>query len=179
MPKNILVLTGSPRKNGNSEAMADAFIKGARSAGHHAQMFRTADKNIAGCRACETCFTSGTPCTFRDDFAQLEPLLEKADVLVFCTPVYWFDMTAQIKAAIDRMYAYHDHRLPVRECALLICAGDDNERVFTGAVEAYKNIAWYMQWQNRGMLIVPGVNDIGDIEKTTALQDAENMGRRI
>lgn len=179
MSKNILVLTGSPRPNGNSEAMADAFIKGAREAGHEALKFRTADKTIAGCRACETCFTSGTPCTYRDDFALLEPLLEKADVLVLCTPVYWFDMTAFIRAAIERMYAYSNHPLPIRECVLLICAGDTDTRVFSGAVEAYKNTCWYLNWQDRGMLIVPGVNDIGDIQKTDALKDAEDMGRRI
>lgn len=179
MTKNILVLTGSPRPGGNSEAMAQAFMKGAREAGHQTVKFRAADKSIAGCRACETCFNSGTPCTYRDGFAELEPLLEKADVLVFCTPVYWFDMTAQIKAAIDRMYAYHDHPLPVRECVLLICAGDTDTRVFNGTIEAYKNIVWYLDWQDRGMLIVPGVNDIGDIQKTGALKDAEDMGRRI
>lgn len=177
MAKNILVLTGSPRNNGNSEAMADAFIKGAREAGHKAEKFRAADRNIAGCRACYTCFSSGTPCTYRDGFSELEPLLEKADMLVFCTPVYWFGMTAQIRAAIDRMFAYHDNPLPVRECVLLICAGDDDKRVFSGPTESYRNIAWYMKWQDRGMLIVPGVDEIGDIQKTSALNDAEEMGR--
>ena len=89
MSKNILVLTGSPRKKGNSEAMADAFIRGALAAGHQAVKFQAGRKKIAGCMACDTCFTKGTPCSVRDDFAELEPLLEKADVLVFCTPVYW------------------------------------------------------------------------------------------
>lgn len=179
MSKNILVLTGSPRKNGNSEALADAFIKGALEAGHVAYKFRAADKDIAGCRACDTCFSNGTPCSFRDGFAELEPLLEKSDALVFCTPVYWFGMTAQIKAAIDRMYAYHDHPVPIRESALLACAGDTDTRVFAGAVEQYKNTLWYLNWKDRGVLIVPDVNDIGDIRKTDALEKAGDMGRSM
>lgn len=179
MPKNVLVLTGSPRKNGNSEAIADAFIKGAAAAGHQTVKFQAAHKKIAGCRACDTCFTKGTPCSVRDDFAELEPLLEKADVIVYCTPVYWFGMTAQIKAAIDRMYAYGNHPLPVKECVLLSCAGDENTRVFTGVIDNYINIAWYLGWKDRGMLIVPDVNDIGEINKTEALEKAEEMGRNI
>jgi multimeric flavodoxin WrbA len=179
MKKNILILTGSPRKNGNSEAMADAFIKGAREAGHEAVKFRAGTKKIAGCRVCDTCFTKGTACSVRDDFAELEPLIEKADVLVFCTPVYWFGMTAQIKAAIDRMYAYDNHRPPIRECVLLSCAGDTDTRVFSGVTETYKNIAWYLEWEDRGILTVPDVNDIGDIEKTDALRQAEDMGKNI
>jgi multimeric flavodoxin WrbA len=177
MSKNILVLTGSPRKHGNSEAMADAFITGAREAGHTATKFRAADKDIAGCRACETCFSKGTPCSLRDGFSELEPLLEQADMLVFCTPIYWFGMTAQIKAAIDRIYAYHEHSLPIRESALLVCAGDTDRRVFASAVEQYKNTLWYLGWQDKGMLIVPDVNDIGDIQKTDALSQAGDMGR--
>ncbi len=179
MAKNILVLTGSPREHGNSEAMADAFIKGALAAGHTATKFRAADKDIAGCIACETCFSEGTPCTFRDGFAELEPMLEKADVLVFCTPVYWFGMTAQIKAAIDRMYAYHDRPLSIREAVLLVCAGDTDMRVFSGVIEQYKNTLWYLGLQDRGTLIVPDVNDAGDIQKTDALKQAEDMGKSI
>ena len=112
--KNILVLTGSPRKGGNSDLMADAFIKGAIAKGHQVIKFETAKKVIGGCKACDKCWSLGTACVFRDDFAELEPLIEKADVIVLATPLYWFNMSAQIKPRlIDCM-----HMTPRLACAL-------------------------------------------------------------
>ena len=88
MGKNILVLTGSPRSNGNSFMLADAFIKGAEEAGHRVQRFDTARKQIDGCRACNQCFKHGKACLFDDDFNSLAPILKEAEVLVLATPLY-------------------------------------------------------------------------------------------
>jgi len=179
--KNILVITGSPRKGANSDSMADAFIKGAKAAGHEVVRFEAAHKTIAGCRACDKCFTKGTPCIYRDGFAEFEPLVENADAFVLISPLYWFGISAQMKAAIDRLYCYTsgncDRPLKITESALLICGGDKDPGVFSGAVETYKNMVMYMEWKDRGVLVVHDVNDRGDIQKTSALTDAENMGR--
>lgn len=181
--KNILVLTGSPRKNGNSDRVADAFIKGAVSAGHEAVKFRTAMKDIGGCRACETCWNKGTPCSFEDNFSELAPLLEAADVIVFSTPLYWFGFPSQIKAAIDKMYAYigkkAQKQLKIKESLLFVCAADEEMEVFDGILATYREIAHYMKWDNRGTLTVPKVSGIGDIEKTDALEKAEALGRSV
>lgn len=104
--KKILVITGSPRIGGNSDMLADAFIKGVKAKGHSIKKFNTVENPIRGCIACNTCWSKGTACSFKDGFTKLEPLLEEADVIVLAYPLYWFGMTAHIKSAIDKFYAY-------------------------------------------------------------------------
>ncbi|AWI05493.1 flavodoxin family protein [Clostridium drakei] len=181
--KNILVLTGSPRKNGNSDRMADAFIKGALSVGHKVVKFETARKKIHGCKACGTCWIKGKPCSFQDDFDELIPSLESADMLVICTPLYWFSFPTYIKAAIDKMNAYLKenckHHLKIKESILLTCGADEGMKIFDGIIITYKQIVSYMNWKNRGVLTVPNVKEKGDIEKTDVLWKAEELGKSI
>lgn len=179
--KNILVLTGSPRTKGNSDLMADAFIKGAKLQGHKVTKFEAAKKKISGCRACDKCWSQGTPCIFQDDFSELVPLLENADVLILVSPLYSFNMSAQMKAAIDRLYAYISpncqHPLKIKESALLVCAGDSN--VFEGIVHTYNSLIHFSKWTNMGILTIPNVNAKGDILKTDALAQAEFLGSKL
>ncbi|OPL11455.1 MAG: flavodoxin [Firmicutes bacterium ML8_F2] len=183
MQKSILVLTGSPRKNGNSERMADAFIKGALAVGHEVMKFNAGLKNIGGCRACKKCWSKDEPCIYRDDFDELVPLLEKADVIVFSTPLYWFTFSAQIMAPINRMYAYLEDNckrpLKLKESLLFVCGADADVKIFDGTIATYRSIADYMNWEDRGILAVPKVQDKGDIDRTDALQKAEEFGRSL
>ena len=103
MSKKIVVITGSPRKNGNSFAMTDAFIQAAEAKGHTVTRFDAAMKNVGGCRACETCFSTGNACTFDDDFNTIVPAILEANAIVFTMPVYWYSIPAQIKGVIDKM----------------------------------------------------------------------------
>lgn len=183
MAKNILVITGSPRKNGNSDLLADAFIKGALSAGHQVTKFNAAAKTISGCKACDTCWSTDHACSFQDGFTELEPLLESADVLVFASPLYWFALSAQIKAALDRMYAYDmENRktsLKIKEGVLLVCGAGEGMAIFEGVIASHKSTLEYMKWQNAGILTVPNVSAKGDIIKTDALQKAEQLGKTL
>ena len=183
MHKNILILTGSPRKNGNSDMLAEAFARGARAGGHAVSIFNTT-KNMGGCKACDTCWSKGQACSFTDSFTELEPLLEQADALVFATPVYWFGFSAQLKAAIDRLYAYVSPNvqrpLKIRESALLACAeGPADAHVFDGLVLTFESIVQYLGWRNAGHLTVPSVLNKGDILKTDALDKAERFGKNF
>lgn len=181
--KNILVLTGSPRKNGNSDRMANAFTKGALSVGHEVIKFETARKKINGCKACGTCWVKGKPCSFQDDFDELAPLLEAADVIVISTPIYWFSFPACIKAAIDKINAYLKenckHHLKIRESVLLVCGADEGMKIFEGIITTYRQIINYMKWEDKGVLAVPNVKEKDDIERTNALIRAEELGRSI
>ena len=87
MSKKIIVITGSPRKNGNSFAMTDAFIKEAEKKGHSVTRFDAAAMNVGGCHACETCYKTGKACSFDDDFNVIAPAVLEADVVVFSMPV--------------------------------------------------------------------------------------------
>jgi multimeric flavodoxin WrbA len=181
--KNILVLTGSPRKGGNSELLADAFIKGAIKKGHTVNKFETAFKNIQGCKACDACWSNGKACVFEDDFMELVPFLNVAEVMVLCTPVYWFGMTAQIKLAIDKLYSYVKpscpNKLKIKESCLITCAGDPGEEIFEGVVGTYKGIVNYLKWKDRGILTAPSVHGAGEVLKTDFVSKAEELGKSI
>lgn len=181
MGKSILVLTGSPRVGGNSELLADAFIRGAESAGHEVVKYRTAAKKIKGCIACDKCFSKGTACIFQDDFNELAPLLENADVLVLATPLYWYTFPTQLKAALDKMYAFiiGDVPMKISECLLLTCGEITEKTAFAGLVKSYELIAKDREWVNRGHLIVTGVGPKGAINSTSALKEAEKLGQKI
>lgn len=181
MKKNILVLTGSPRVGGNSDLLADAFIKGATKAGHDVIKCEVGNKHIMGCKACDTCYSKGKPCSFDDDFNSIAPLIEKADVIVFTTPIYAYTFPTQLKAVIDKMYSFiiGGKELKIKESMLLVCGGADDESKFDGIVITYRIIAQYERWTDRGNLIVPGVLNKGDISSTKYLALAEEMGHTI
>ena len=181
--KNILVLTGSPRSNGNSEKLADAFIQGANSQGHQVTKYRTSGKNFKGCQYCYQCWSKGTACAIPDDFDELAPLLEKADVIVFASPLYWYSFSGQLKMAMDKLHAYTVPQclkpLKVKETVLLTCGAEDHPDMFNGIIGSYQSAIRYMNIQDRGILAVPDVYDVGDIDKTDALQKAHALGARI
>ena len=109
----IVVLTGSPRKNGNSAYLAEQFIKGAEEKGHEVFRFDCAFKQVEPCRACNRCGMDG-PCIHNDDFQELSPHLIDADMVVFATPMYYFGVSAQMKRVIDRFYAINGQINPNR-----------------------------------------------------------------
>ena len=95
MTKRILVITGSPRRNGNSFAMTDAFVKAAEERGHSVKRFDAAMMKLGGCHACETCYKTGKACSFDDDFNIIAPEILEADAIVFTMPVYWYSIADQ------------------------------------------------------------------------------------
>ena len=123
MSKKIVVITGSPRKNGNSFAMTDAFIQAAEAKGHSVIRFDAAAMNVGGCHACETCYKTGKACSFDDDFNTIAPAILEADVVVFTMPVYWYSIPAQIKAIIDKLYSFcvAGKEIAGKGCALIAC----------------------------------------------------------
>lgn len=184
MGKNLIVMTGSFRKNGNSDLLADAFIRGAQAASHTVTKYEAAFTKISGCRACDTCWRKGVPCSFNDAFNEkFAPLLEESDTLVFCTPLYVYGLPASIQATIEKTYSYLTPQSPVRmkisETALLICGGDNNLEVFGGAIESYKQISKNYGWEDRGMVVAQGVMEKGAVTDTDYLEKAEKLGKTI
>ncbi len=181
MSKNILVLTGSPRQGGNSDLMADAFINGAQAAGYTATKYETGLKKINGCKACNSCYSKDEACVFGDDFNTLAPLMEQNDILVIATPMYWFTFPAQLKAALDKMYALliGGRQSNIKASILLACAETKEEAEFDGLIRTYEHIAAYQKWIDLAHLLVPSVVEKGDILHTDALQRAETLGSSL
>ena len=174
MSKNIVVITGSPRKNGNSFTMTDAFIKAAKAKGHNVTRFDAAMQKVGGCRACETCFKSGKACSFDDDFNLIAPAIEKADVVVFTMPVYWYSIPAQIKGVIDRIYSLviGGKDISNKECALIACCEEDDKSVLDGVRVPIERSAALLKWKMVGEVLITGVLNVGDIDKTDGLKQA-------
>ena len=168
MGKKIVVITGSPRANGNSAAMAAAFVKAAEEKGHEVARFDAAMMNVGGCRACCGCFKRGKACAFDDDFNKIAPEIEAADAVVFTMPVYWYTMPAQIKAVLDKFYSFFvaGREIGGKKCALISCCEAEDEKTFDGVRFAYEQSVGLIGWQSVGEVLVPAVNAAGDIEKT-------------
>ncbi|MBO4988847.1 MAG: flavodoxin family protein [Clostridia bacterium] len=181
MSKKIVVLTGSPRKNGNSFAMTEAFIKAAEAKGHSITRFDAAFHKLGGCHACETCFKTGKACSFDDDFNLIAPAIEEADVIVFTMPVYWYSIPAQIKAVIDRIYSLvvGGKDIAHKECALIACCEEDDMTVLDGVRIPIERSAALLQWKMAGEVLVPGVLKVGDIQKTDGLQKAAALAESL
>lgn len=174
MSKNIVVITGSPRKNGNSFAMTDAFIIAAEAKGHSVTRFDAALKKVGGCHACETCFKTGKACSFDDDFNVIAPEIEKADAVVFTAPVYWYSIPAQIKGVIDRLFSFcvAGKDIAGKECALITCCEEDDMSVMDGVRVPIERSAALLKWKMVGEVLIPGVLNAGDINKTDGLKKA-------
>ena len=181
MSKKIVVITGSPRKNGNSFAMTDSFIKAAEAKGHTITRFDAALKNVGGCRACETCFSTGKACTFDDDFNTIAPAILEADVIVFTMPVYWYSIPAQIKGVIDRIFSMvvGGKDIAGKECALITCCEEEDMTVMDGVRIPIERMAALNKWKMAGEVLIPGVLNVGDIDKTEGCKKAADLANSI
>jgi len=104
----VLALLGSPRKKGNTGLLLDEYLRGIKDAREDAEIIKVnlQEKNLHGCMACEACHNAAIgQCVIKDDMQELYPLFRQADMVVYATPVYWWSVTAQLKAFMDRCYA--------------------------------------------------------------------------
>ena len=179
--KNIVIITGSSRIGGNSELMAKAFVEGAQQAGHKVYLFETVNKKLSCCIACNNCFSKGQACSIPDDFNELAQILEKTDTIVFCTPLYWATFSAKIKMVIDKLCSFFvaEKELKIKEAVLMVCGETEENKDFDGIIKTFEIMINYTKWKNAGILIVPKVNKIGDIQKTDGLIKAKEMGINI
>ena len=149
----IAVLTGSPRKV-NTAAMIQAFREGAEAAGHQVEEYHVGKMKIAGCLACEYCHTKGEgTCVQKDDFEKLLPAYKEADMIVFASPIYYFAMTAQMEAAIQRVYCIGKPQ-KAKKAALLISSGSPGTH--NGSVAQFKDYMAYAGIEVAGIITAAG-----------------------
>ncbi len=181
MGKKIVVITGSPRRNGNSFAMTDAFIQAAKANGHEVTRFDAAMKSVGGCRACETCFKSGKACSFDDDFNTIAPAILEADAVVFTMPVYWYSIPAQLKGVIDKLFSFvvGGKDISGKECAMIVCCEEEDLSVMDGVRVPLERSAALMKWKMVGEVLIPGVLNAGDIDKTDGCKQAAALAGKF
>lgn len=177
----IVVITGSPRKNGNSFAMTDAFIKEAEKRGHTVQRFDAAFLKIGGCHACMTCYKTGKACSFDDDFNIIAPAILDADAVIFSMPVYWYSIPAQIKGVIDRLFSLviGGKDIAGKKCGLITCCEETDPSVMDGIRIPIERSAALLKWEMTGEVLIPGVLNIGDIQQTDGCRQAEVLAESL
>lgn len=174
----ITVITGSPHKAGTSALLADRFIEGAQKAGHHVFRFNAAFEEVHPCTGCEVCGMNG-PCIFKDSMEKLNPEILAADLVAFVTPIYYWGMSAQLKAVIDRFYS-NNSRLHVKKKAVLMATAWDSADWTMSALTAhYKTLLRYMGWEDVGMVLAIGCGVRSDIERSDFPTQAYQLGLKV
>ena len=169
----ILVFSGSPRKTGKTAKMTEAFKKGAESAGHEVVVYDVARMKIGGCLACEYCHTKGEgKCIQKDDMQTIYPDLYSAEAIAFISPIYYFNMTAQIECAIQRFYPTGTIG-NIKKYAGILCSASPG--VYGAGEKQMEDMAGYMGWEKAGVVTVCGDDDIAE-EK---IQEAFDLGRNM
>jgi multimeric flavodoxin WrbA len=174
---NILVVTGSPRKNGNTEIMADTFVESAKAAGHDVTVKKLSALKVAPCLGCQYCFSHDGVCIQQDDMNHILNDLEQTDMLVLASPIYWFDVSAQTKCFIDRMYAFAKKGFRIKSIAMLLDSGSDN--VFDAAEAQLNAICSYLKWENKGTVKIHGMIDKGSMLKSDKLQSVRDFATAL
>jgi len=176
----ILVILGSPRKGGNTEILADAFIRSAEAAGAQVEKARLTDLEINGCLGCGACKKTGT-CRQQDDMTGLSEKLLDVDLWILVTPVYWWGPTSQMKAFVDRWYALqygpHPGRLKGKRAALISCFADAVEDATPCLVSMLKQSINYlgMEWAGEVLAQAHAKSEVR--EKPEAIKAAEELGK--
>lgn len=178
--KHIAVLIGSPRRNGNTEALVAAFVKGALESGNSVELIRPAELSLHPCIGCNACYRDEAhKCVFDDDMTACYAALANTDVIVVATPIYFYGPSAQIKTLIDRLHNPIRGSFHVKKLALLAVCADTQDRVFDATVTMYQSTLRYFGLEDGGMVTVSGVSEPGQIAGHPLLAKAEALGREI
>lgn len=175
----VLVITGSPHKNGTSASLAEQFIKGAEEAGHNVIRFDAAQNQVHPCIACERCHNTNKGCVFKDGMEELNPQLLSADVVAFVSPIYYYTISAQIKAVIDRFYANDTALHKNKKAVIMLTMADDTEESALGALQTFSGMTNFLEWEIVGTVVGTDCGTIDDIRKTDYPKQAYTLGKSL
>ena len=179
MSKKILVISTSLRKDSNSQALAEAFAKGAESAGHEAELISLRGKQISFCRGCFACLKRGR-CVIEDDAPAIVEEMHGAQVLAFATPIYYYEMSGQMKTQLDRANSLFDGDYAFTQVYLLAAAAEDEEQTPRRAISGLEGwVECFPRAALAGTVFAGGITDQGDIQGHPALKRAYDMGAGI
>ena len=163
----ILVLNGSPTRDGNTVALVNAFKEGAESKGHEVTVLDVAHKKVNGCMSCGYCHGQGNgKCVQQDDMQQIYPLLMEAEIIAFASPIYYFGMTSQIMAAMQRVYCIGKPN--AKKAALLLSSGSPGTT--NGAITTYKDMIGYLGMEDAGICCLAGEDNKAE-DKMAAIKE--------
>ncbi len=177
--KRVIVISTSLRRGSNSDMLADKFVEGAKAAGNDVEKISLAGKEIKFCVGCMGCQRLGK-CVIKDDVNDIMAKVLEADVVVWATPIYYYEMSGQMKTLIDRMNAMYSQDYKFRDVYLLTTAAEDEAQTPKRAETGLQGwIACYPKSRLAGTLFCGGVNNAREIEGNRKLQEAFEMGKRV
>lgn len=177
MSKKILILSGSPRRGGNSDILCDEFMRGAEESGCQVEKIRVATKNIHPCIACYSCRDNDGRCAFADDMAEILQKIIDADVLVLASPVYFYSVDAQLKAVIDRTVARWTE-VRNKEFYYIVTMADEESASADTTLACFRGYADCVEGAvEKGVIIGGGVYEVGEVKQTPTVTRAYEMGK--
>jgi len=178
MSKKVLILSGTPRKKGNSRVLCEQFMQGAVAAHHDVELLSLAEKEVRPCTGCYACRAKGK-CAQQDDMKAILASMIDADVIVMATPVYFYSMCAQMKALIDRTVARYTE-IRDKEFYFIVTAADGDRANMKRTLEGFRGFTSCLDGaKEMGVIYGVGAWEIGAIQNTSAMQDAYEMGRKL
>lgn len=176
--KKVLILSGSPRKNGNSDILCDEFKRGAEEAGNAVEKIRVSELDINYCRACYAC-KKDCKCVIKDDMADLLQKMIDTDVLVLASPVYFYSIDAQLKAVIDRTVARW-LEVKDKEFYYIVTAADEEKASAETTLACFRGYADCVEGaREMGVIYGMGAYKKGEILNTPAMHQAYEMGKGV
>ncbi|MDY5212410.1 flavodoxin family protein [Intestinibacter sp.] len=178
MKKNVLILSSSPRRNGNSDLLCDRFLEGAKSSGHTVEKIFIKDKNINYCTGCSSC-SMGKSCPQKDDMPEILEKMINADVIVMATPVYFYTMCGQMKTFIDRTCARYQE-ISNKDFYFILSAAVEDKPALERTVDAFRGFTDCLENpREKGIIYGVGAWKVGEIKETHAMDEAYKMGQEI
>ena len=182
MCQKIVILNGSPRKNGNTSALVKAFTEGAESAGNSVTEFFLDNMNIHGCKGCFGGHSSREcPCVQEDDMGKIYPAVRDCGVVVLASPLYYWNLSGQLRTAMDRLFALEENDGNLlrghNRSGLLLMAAEGHG--FEDVLTYYSHLMEHLQWTDLGHVLAGGNSDAGDIAGKPELQLAFKLGSSI
>lgn len=162
--KNVIIISSTPRVNGNSEILVNEFAKGAKEAGNNVEVINLRDYKLNYCIGCYTCHKTGK-CIHNDGMNELSEKLINADVIVFATPVYFYSMSGQLKVFIDRLVPSYTK---IKADIYLIATQYDNDKVIMeNTFEAIRGCSrdCFEKCNEKGVIYGIGLGDVKEVFK--------------
>lgn len=175
----VTVITGSAHKKGTSALLADKFIEGALEAGHEVFRFDAAFEKVNPCLACEYCSTHNTECVHKDSMEKLNKKLIDADVIIFATPLYYYTVSAQLKAVIDRFHAKNSIISGNKKAIMLATAYGDDDQTMEALDKMFVSSLRFLNWENAGTVYAGGCPVREVIENTDYPKQAYELGKSL
>lgn len=179
MNKQVLIISASPRKHGNSDLLCDQFTAGAKDAGNYVEKIRVQEKNISFCLGCMACQGNGGTCVLKDDMAGILKKMTAADVIVMATPVYFYTMNAQMKTLIDRAHPKYPD-FGIKDIYFIVSAADTRREALERTIEGFRGfLSCYSGLNEKGTVYGTGAGKMGEIKGSPAMEQAYEMGKNL